>query len=91
MVKTPSLLSRMSGMSDPCLCSHQTKKAQLAPGQEQGVVGRRFFLCGIIAGEKVLSYSAPGKPTNSAEVHMFPKAHIFSELWVLFTKLLETE
>uniref|UniRef100_A0A8B9IQQ2 Dynein axonemal intermediate chain 1 n=1 Tax=Anser cygnoides TaxID=8845 RepID=A0A8B9IQQ2_ANSCY len=52
MLKTASLSSRMSGMSDPCLCSCQSKKAQLAPGQEQGVVERRFALCGIIAGEK---------------------------------------
>lgn len=55
-------------------------------GRKWGVVVGQFSL----ADKKALSYSATDKPTNSTEVHRFPKHYIFSELWVLLAKLLET-
>lgn len=43
---TSSLLGRMSGMLDPCLCSCMSKNDRFSPGQERGLVERGFAVCG---------------------------------------------
>lgn len=43
---TSSLLGRMFGVLDLCLCSCMSKKAQFARRQERGLVGWEFTLCG---------------------------------------------
>lgn len=66
-----------------CVGCLRCKRTQFASGKEWGLVGRGFAAPSHHYGpDRVWS-------RRSADVHLFPKVHTFSEFGVLFAKLLE--